>query len=124
MAPATIPYKSAEDAAWTDRFFADREASRAVWDALVREAMRWGPVQVAATKSRVALLARTRFLWCPQAHADGHIFVRFWLPYRIDAPRVRADPLRDRWSHRVKIDALDDEVLAWFRQAYELDRDP
>ena len=92
-----------------------------MWQQVVGAVMDHGPVQLVATKSRVCLLARTRFLWCPQAHKAGTIFVRFCLPYRIDSPRLRSDNQGDRWSHRVRLSEVDDEAMAWFRQAYDFD---
>ncbi len=115
------PYAAPDDATRADAFFATRRAAQGLWNALVAEAQTWGPVQVVATKSRVALLGRTRFLWCPQALVDGRIVVRFLFPHPIDSPRLRVDHAEPRTSHRVHLEALDDEALGWFRAAYEAD---
>lgn len=116
-----VPFASPADAVATAAFFDRREEARRLWDALVAEAVAWGPVRVTATKVRVCLLARTRFLYCPVAHARGSLVVRFLLPFRIDSPRLRVDAAGGRWSHRVTLDALDDEALGWFRAACEAD---
>lgn len=113
-----VPYASSDDAARTLAFFHDRPAGLALWQELAAAATRWGPVTAVATQSRAALLGRTRFLWCPHAHLDGHVFIRFLLPRRVDHPRLHPVGMTGgRWSHRVKIDALDDEVMAWFCEA-------
>ncbi len=104
------------------RFFKDRPAAHVTFEELRREAATWGPCELAATPSRVAFLARTRFLWCHGAHADGTITVGFLLPYPVESPRLRKGDLGSRWSHHVKFAALDDELRAWFRAAYEWDR--
>ena len=116
-----VPYASPADAAHAAAFFDGREEARRLWDGLVEEAQGWGPVRVTATRVRVCLLARTRFLYCPVAHARGSIIVRFLLPYRIGSPRLRVDAAGGRWSHRVTLSALDDEALGWFRAALEAD---
>lgn len=117
------PFASPEDAAATDAFFAGRPEARAVWDALVEAAADWGPVEVTATKVRVCLKARTRFLYCPKVYADGRIIVRFLFPVRIESPRRRTDAWGARWSHRITLSELDDEARVWFRSACEADRD-
>lgn len=120
----SLPFASPEDAAHAARFFDGYDAARRIWEAIVVEARAWGPVQVAATKSRVALLGRTRFAWCPQAHKAGTLFLRFLLPHPVDSPRVRNDTMRDgRTSCRVRLTDADPEAVAWLRAAYEFDQD-
>ena len=43
---------------------------------------------LAATKSRVAFLRRTRFLWVHQANRDGSIQLGFLLPRQVRSPRL------------------------------------
>lgn len=131
--PAVPPFASAQDAAFAARFFEGRDQSRSVWEQVAAAVAGFAagdagpPVVQTSTKSRVALLARTRFLWCPQTHLAGTIFVRFWFPTDIDSPRLRRDMDKSgKWSHRIRLgppgpDALDDEVLGWLRAAYRFD---
>lgn len=116
-----VPYASAADALHAAAFFDGRDDARRLWDALVAQAQDWGPVRVTATKVRVCLLRRTRFLYCPVAHARGSIIVRFLLPHRLESPRLRVDEAGGRWSHRVTLSELDGEALGWFRAAFEAD---
>jgi hypothetical protein len=118
-----IPFASAGDALRAAAFFAGRPQAHAPFHRLAAEAATWGPIQVVATKVRVCLFARTRFLYVPVAHASGSIIVRFLTPHPLDSPRLRRDAEGGRWSHRVTLAHLDDEALVWFRAAYEADRD-
>lgn len=125
MVNASIPYASPEDAAHAAAFFEGYDVSFALWNDLVKEAITWGPVDVTATKSRVCLKARTRFLWCPQAHKAGSIFVRFWSSHPHESStglEVRNDVADDgRVSVRVRLSDLSPEALGWFRDAYRFD---
>ncbi len=120
----SVTYASDADAGHAARFFAERPAGAKLWNHLVDHARTWGPIEATATKSRVCLKARTRFLWCPQANLDGHIYIRFWYPTPLfsDSSWQRVDAAADgRMSHRVKIKDLDEDVLAWFEAAYRFD---
>jgi hypothetical protein len=115
------PFASAADRAACERFFRDRPAARASFEALRKAAGGFGPVQVVGTKSRVAFLARTRFLWCPEAHVDGTLDVAFHLPHPLPSLRLRSGAVGNKWSHHVHLRELDAEALAWFREAYAWD---
>lgn len=112
-------YLRAEDAAWEAKMFENRPDAYALWQALVK---RMG-LPVAASKSRVCLVARTRFLWCPVAHLKGSIIVRFISPTPIESDRLRKDVMPDgRISHRVTLTELDDEAITWFQAAAAFDQ--
>ncbi|MGB0653759.1 MAG: DUF5655 domain-containing protein [Thermoplasmatota archaeon] len=116
-----VPFASLADEAAARAFFERRPDGWKLFRAIAEAVGEAGPVTITATKSRVCLLGRTRFLHCPQAHLDGHLFIRFLVPFRIQSPRLREDDMGGRWSYRVKLKELDDEAVAWFRAAYETD---
>jgi Domain of unknown function (DUF5655) len=121
-----LPYRGDADREAADRFWAGRPLARARFERLAQHVLQWGACRVVATGTRVGLTpgmrAGTRFLWCPVATADGRIAVRFILPRLIESPRLRADELSGRWSHRVSIeahDAFDGQLLGWLRESYQ-----
>ncbi|MEA3142847.1 MAG: hypothetical protein QOG31_171 [Thermoplasmata archaeon] len=122
-----LPYRSEEDRAAVARFWEGREAARPLFEQVARRAQEWGPFEVVGSHSRVLLVAGTRFVWCPVAHADGRLALRFLLPRAVASPRLRTDRLGGRWSHRVALAGpadLDKELLGWLREAYEWARHP
>lgn len=120
-APALPQPATAADRASAKAFFRGRPAAHATFEEIRRFMATCGPMEMASTKSRVAFLARTRFLWVHEAHLDGSITMGFLLPRRAESPRLRSGPAGGRWSHHVKLDRLDGELKAWFREAYEWD---
>lgn len=120
------PFQTPGDRAAAIAFFGDRDAAHGLFHHLVsRLAGRVGPFGLAATKSRVSCVARTRFLWVHEAHADGSIWIGFLLPHALDSPRLRSGRLPGgRWSHHARLDSeadVDDELLGWLAEAYETD---
>ncbi|MGB1697470.1 MAG: hypothetical protein ACPHK8_03630 [Thermoplasmatota archaeon] len=112
-------YLGTDAAAWEAKFFQNRPEALGLW----RELATTMGLPVAATKSRVCLVARTRFLWCPVAHVKGSIIVRFISPMPISSERLRRDVMPDgRISHRVTLTELDEEAMAWFRAAAAFDQ--
>lgn len=68
------------------------------------------------------MVEKTRYIWCPMAHVNGSIILRFVSAMPIDSPRLRIDPMPNgKTSHRVTISELDDEVLGWLLAAKALD---
>lgn len=123
MAPG---FKSPEDRAAALAFFAGHDAAHALFHRVISEVAKAGPFELAATKSRVACVARTRFLWCHEANDDGSIWLGFLLPRRVDSPRLRSGAVGGRWSHHVKVSGpadLDAELVGWLREAYAWDHD-
>lgn len=121
---ASFRFSTPEDHAAALRFFHGHEAAHHLFHELLRRMEPVGPFELVATKSRVALVARTRFLWCHEANDDGAIWVGFLLPHRVDSPRLRSGLAGGRWSHHTKIrnaTDLDAQLLAWLREAYEFD---
>jgi hypothetical protein len=119
-----VPYASPEDERAALAFFKDRPAAGALWGKVVDALRPAGAFTVAATKSRVAIHGRTRFLWCNAANLDGSIVVRFLLPYALTSDRVKHDEMGDRYSVRLHLTSpadLDSEAKAWFREAHQWD---
>jgi hypothetical protein len=118
------PYQTPGDRAAALAFFRDRDAAHALFRAVVARVAGWGPFELAATRSRVSCVARTRFLWVHEANEDGAIWLGFLLPHALGSPRVRSGRHGGRWSHHVKVASeadLDGEFLGWLREAYESD---
>lgn len=116
--------RSTADLVSMDAFFAERPAARDTFDALCAFVATLGPTELVSTKSRVAFVAKTRFLWVHQANLDGSVQVGFLLRRRIDAERVRAGRVGSKWSNHVRLGALDEETRAWFAEAHAVDTAP
>ena len=119
-------FHTAPDRAAALRFFAGHDAGHALFHQVLEAVAHEGPFELTATKSRVALTARTRFAWCHEANDDGSIWLGFLLPQRVASPRLRSGPAGGRWSHHVKLAGpqdLDGELVAWLRAAYRWDVD-
>lgn len=124
---ALSPFLTPEDHAAALAFFEGRDEAHQLFHKVLTEVAKAGPFDLAATKSRVSLVARTRFAWCHEANEDGSIWLGFLLPRRVDSSRLRSGPVGQRWSHHVKVaglQALDAELVGWLREAYEWDRSP
>lgn len=122
--PPRFRFHTPEDLARAQAFFAGHDAAHRLFHVLLATAVSWGPFELVATKSRVALLARTRFLWCHEANDDGSIWLGFLLPQRVQSSRLRSGRAGGRWSHHTKLSSsqdLDAELLGWLRTAYVWD---
>ncbi len=82
------------------------------------------------SKTQVGFSNRNGFayLWPPTRRIKGrpgtYIVLTFGLGYRLEHPRVIevVEPYPHRWTHHVLISApeeMDDEVMAWLREAYD-----
>jgi len=122
--PPPLAYATPEDAAFAQRFLSTHPQCEATWAKVVESVQTIGELQLTASKSRVAILGRTRFLWCNAANQDGSIVVRFHMPYRVEGDRVHHDEEGDRFSIRVKLASpadVDAEARGWFREACQWD---
>lgn len=119
------PFRTPGDRAAALAFFAGRDAAHGLFHRVVSTVAEAGPFELAATRSRVACVARTRFLWVHEANEDGAIWLGFLLPHPLSSDRVRSGRLGGgRWSHHVKVASeadLDGELVGWLREAYEAD---
>jgi hypothetical protein len=122
---ALTPFLTPEDHAAALAFFEGRDEAHQLFHKVLSEVAKAGPFDLAATKSRVSLVARTRFAWCHEANEDGSIWLGFLLPRRVDSPRMRSGPVGQRWSHHVKLAGpqdLDAELVGWLHEAYRWDQ--
>ncbi|MEA3166118.1 MAG: hypothetical protein QOJ26_987, partial [Thermoplasmata archaeon] len=101
---AVPPYRSDADRVAGEAFFKGLPAARKTFERVAAFMAGCGPMELAATKSRVAFVAGTRFLWVHTANLDGAITLGFLLPRHVASPRLRSGAVGDRWSHHVKID--------------------
>lgn len=117
---------------WTiEQLFAGRPAARALFDAVKRSIESLGPVTVAVTKTQVSFGVKMKFawVWLPQMwtknRPEESITLTFDADHEIVHPRIAAavEPRPGRWTHHVVIEReadLDDDVLAWLRDAYAM----
>jgi hypothetical protein len=100
--------------------------ARALFDAFVDVLGRCGPFETAPSKTAVQFMVRVRFAGVRRL-SDRGMTCTFWLKRLIESPRftrVEAIP-KNNWIYSFRVTAveeLDDEVLGWLRQAYEVGR--
>jgi hypothetical protein len=98
---------------------------REIFDRVVVEAQRLGPVAVLPEKSRIALHARMSFAaFVPRKRwLDGHVV----LPVRLPSPRFRRVEVFSRQNvlHAFRLSQvsdIDDEFVSWLLRAYQVGR--
>ena len=111
-----------------DEFFAGRDASRRIFDAVRAAVNAAGPAELRVSKSQVAFRRRTAFAWTwlPDAYlGEGHAPLVLTLPFRQRDPSPRwkqiAEPYPGRFTHHLELhrfEDVDDEVRAWLRLAW------
>ncbi len=91
--------------------------ARALWDALVELVREIGPFDFVANKTTIGFMVRVP--------SERRMTAGFWLKRRIDSPRftrVELIPPKN-WIYTFRVtspEQLDDEVRAWFREAYDV----
>jgi hypothetical protein len=100
-----------------------RPEIRALFDAIVAEIERLGPVRVLPEKTRIAFQVRMSFAQITprQRWIDGHVV----LARRIENPRFRKietfSPRNHLHAFRLHaLDEIDDELRAWLAEAYRV----
>lgn len=111
-----------------DEFFAGKEASRQIFDTLLRIAGSLGQVELRVTKSQVAFRRSRAFawVWMPGSYLRGnHAPLVFTLSFRRrdTSPRWKeiVEPRPGRFTHHLELyssEAIDDEVRAWLQAAW------
>ncbi len=111
-----------------EAFFAGTELGLRAYRRVLDLAERAGPVDVAVTRSQVALRRGGRgfaYLWKPGQYLKepgAEVVLSIGLPREIESPRWKqvAHPSPRIWMHHLEIHAiaeLDDEVAAWLEEA-------
>lgn len=100
-------------------------AIRHLFDRLHRMVSSVGPVHLQAYRDHVAFLVRVRFLGATPR--KRWLDVGFWLPHRLDSPRLHKVETLTPTNHvhllRITDESqLDAEVQGWIRQAYRVGR--
>lgn len=120
---------SARPALTLDEFFAGREESRRIFDALRAAVDVVGPSEVRVTKSQVAFRRRTAFAWAwvPGMYLRGGpspLVLTLSRRERDHSPRWKqiVEPAPGRYTHHLELHSeadIDDEVVAWLEEAWE-----
>ena len=111
-----------------EAFFQGTELGLRAYRRVLDLAERAGPVDVAVTRSKVALRRGGRgfaYLWRPGQYLKepgAEVVLSIGLPREIESPRWKqvAHPSPRVWMHHLEIHAiaeLDDEVAAWLEEA-------
>lgn len=111
--------------ALVDAQYADRQALRPIYDAVIAAARGLGDVTVQARKTYVSLVGRRRTFARVQATTRSRVDLGFRIDGR--APRGRLVPAKIHDTLTVQVglaspDEVDDKVVALLREAYEESR--
>ena len=109
-------------------FFADREESRHIFDALRAVMDDFDGVEVQVTKSQIAFRRRVAFawVWMPGKYLGGRVaplVLTLALRRREASPRWKevVEPAKGRFTHHLElrsVDEIDDEVRSWLLEAW------
>ena len=112
-----------------DEFFAGREESRHIFDALQSAIDALGPVEVRVTKSQVAFRRSKAFAWAwvPGFYLRGrHAPLVLTLSFATRRPSPRwkqiVEPAPGRFTHHLELytaSEIDGEVRCWLREAWQ-----
>lgn len=126
---ATVSGGSGEAAAAAERFFEDRPIGLATFRAVLAVLTALGPVMIRTSRSQVAFVRRRGFawLWLPGKwlrHPVAEVVLSISLGREDPSPRWKqvVHPTPRAWLHHLEVGdpaAIDDEVRAWLREAYE-----
>jgi hypothetical protein len=111
-----------------DEFFAGRDLSRSIFDALSRTVAELGPSELRVTKSQVAFRRRIGFAWAwvPGKYLRGDtapLVLTLALRRRDASPRWKeiVEPTKGHFTHHLELrgpDDIDAEVRAWLAEAW------
>lgn len=112
-----------------DEFFAGRDESRKIFEALRSAVDALGPVQLAVTKSQVAFRRGRAFAWAwmPGSYLRGAhapLVLTLSLRRRDSSPRWKevVEPTPGRFTHHLELRSaadIDDKVLGWLQEAWD-----
>ena len=110
-------------------YFAGREDSRSIFEALLAAVETLGSVELGVTKSQIAFRRRVAFAfaWIPGKYLAGTsapLVLTIGLRRRDGSPRWKeiVEPARGRFTHHLELHSatdIDGEVVAWLREAWE-----
>ena len=111
-----------------DEFFAGRDESRQLFEAVRRAVDEIGPAELRVTKSQVAFRRRKAFawVWIPSQYLrrqTAPLVLTVGLRYRDASPRWKSivEPYPGRFTHHLELYAaveVDEEVRRWLREAW------
>lgn len=112
-----------------DEYFAGRDDSRRIFDALRRAVEAPGSSQLRVTRSQIAFARRRAFAWAwipgkPLRRPAAPLVLTLAFPCRDPSPRWKeiVEPSPDKFTHHLELAReadIDDEVRAWLRRAWE-----
>jgi hypothetical protein len=111
-----------------ERFFAQRDESRALFDVVNGAVQQLGPAEVRATKSQVAFRRGVAFawVWVPGQYLDGDrppLVLTVDLRRKDESPRWKqvVEVRPGRFVHHLEVrsaDEIDEEVRGWLKEAW------
>ena len=111
-----------------DEFFAGRDDSRQLFDALLPLIAESGPAEMRVTKSQIAFRRTKGFawVWIPGQYLRGQsapLVLSLSFPQRDPSPRWKeiVEPARGRCMHHLELHSvndLDQEVKDWLQSAW------
>ena len=111
-----------------DEFFAGRDESRQIFEAVRHVVEAFGPVELRIGKSQVSFRRRKAFawVWVPGRHLSGKtapLVLTLSFPARDVSPRWKevVEPSPGRFTHHLElysVAGIDQEVRSWLRDAW------
>ncbi len=112
-----------------EELFGGEPVATTTWAAVHAAVSAFGPVEVRVSRGQVALRRRRGFayLWAPGTYLRGRgapVVVSVALGREDPSPRWKevVRPSRRHWMHHLEVTdpaQVDDEVVAWLREAWE-----
>lgn len=112
-----------------DEYFAGRDDSRRIFEAIRAAIVALGPSSLRVTRSQIAFVRQRSFAWAwiPGKYlrrAAAPLVLTLAFPHRDPSPRWReiVEPSPGKFTHHLELAReadIDDEVRAWLRRAWE-----
>jgi hypothetical protein len=128
-ADARPPHRGSVVTVDAEELLRGRPAALAIYRRVVATVAELGPSEVRATKSQVAFRRERGFayLWVPGQYLRNpcaEVVLSIALGRHVPSQRFKqvAHPATDQWMHHLELhgpDDVDDEVVAWLREAFE-----
>jgi hypothetical protein len=111
-----------------DEFFAGRQESKEIFDALCKAILSLGSVKSRISKSQIAFQRRTTFAWAwtPDRYLRGKqapLVLTIGLRHRDPSPRWKevVKPAPGRFTHHLELYSvadIDNQIRAWLKEAW------